>query len=501
MDERAPGAPRARLPYEPGSGKGLALVAFLAPACLWLEVRAGGRIFASELILIGLLPFLLPARGRMLAAPLPRTFLTLAALWFAAQVLTDLVRETEFRDYARGWARIAFTMLNFCALYLLLHGSRRRLVLFALGLVAGGFLTFRLNPLELADHFPWKFGLGFSTTLLVVLVVQWRPIRRVPFLPALPLLLIGAYSMTVGSRSLAGITLLAAFYVLGQQVLGRRRDLPASRSPGRALALLGAGVVLAGVVLESYDLALERGYVTEDRAAVYRRQAEGEFGALLGGRSEIFASARAVMDSPIIGHGSWARDPDYAARVLDARLLGYDLHVTNRLESDLIPTHSHLMGAWVEAGVMGALCWLWVMWLVFRVLSGLYLVREPLGPLIAFIGFLMLWDIVFSPFGAERRIATAFYIVLMMFARDVLDARVPRDGPGGARLPPRRPPVRERAQARGERPGRAAFVRRRGMEQPPAITAPARPGTSPAAAIAGLPAPRASGRSGTRRTS
>ena len=49
----------------------LALVAFLVPAMMWMEVQVLGRFFVSELVLLGLLPFLYLARGRMLAAPLP----------------------------------------------------------------------------------------------------------------------------------------------------------------------------------------------------------------------------------------------------------------------------------------------------------------------------------------------------------------------------------------------------------------------------------------------
>ena len=145
------------------------------------------------------------------------------------------------------------------------------------------------------------------------------------------------------------------------------------------------------------------------------------------------------MDRPILGHGSWAKNPGYAARILDARIHGYDIHYTSHVQSDLIPTHSHLMGAWVEAGVLGALLWLWAIFLVLRVLANLYITREPLGPLLAFIGFLMLWDILFSPFGAERRLTVPFNLVLMMFAWDVLRSRRTRVAPAPARRPAQRP--------------------------------------------------------------
>lgn len=430
-------APPPGLRRAGGSGKGLALAAFITPTLVWMEFSAVGRIFVPELILIGLLPFLLMTRGRMLADPLPRTFLMLAALWLASQVLTDLVRETEFRDFSRGWARIAFTTANFCSLYMLLHGSRRRLVLFALGLAVGGYLSFRLNPSVYAEDYPWKFGIGPPTALLAALASLWPPIRRVPFLPALPLLAVSAYSTAVGFRSLAGVALLASLYVLVQQIAGRRHRGPAALSPGRTLLFFAAGVALTTAVLKVYEQAAARGYVSERARWTYEQQDSGSFGVLLGGRSAIYVSARAVMDSPFLGHGSWARDAGYVARVLELRLLGYDLHPLNMSQSDLIPTHSHLMGGWVEAGVLGAVFWLWVLLLVFRVLSDLYPTAEPLGPLIAFIGFMTLWDVVFSPFGAERRLTLPFNVVLMMFAWDVLRARLPREGADGSGLLPR----------------------------------------------------------------
>lgn len=404
----------------------LALVAFVVPAALWMEVQALGRIFVSELLLLGLLPFLWLARGRMLAAPLPRTFLALGALWLASQMLTDVVRETEFRDYARGWARIAFFMAHFCVLYMLLYGSRRRLVLFGLGVAAGGYLTFWLNPPEFADTHPWKFGIGFATTLLAVLFTQWRAFPANSLLRILPLLAAGAVSLMLGYRSLAGIVLLSVAYLAVRWMVGRRRA-NAGPSPVRALLFLAACTAAGAGALHLYGLAAASGYLDERSTLTYERQRPGEFGLLLGGRAEILASGRAVMDSPILGHGSWARNPDYAAYLLDARLMGYDLHFTVRLEDDLIPTHSHLMSAWVDAGILGALFWAWVALLCLRVLSRAYLIRDSMVALIAFIGFVMLWDIAFSPFGAERRLLTAFYVVLTMFAWDLLRGRLPSE--------------------------------------------------------------------------
>ena len=70
--------------------------------------------------------------------------------------------------------------------------------------------------------------------------------------------------------------------------------------------------------------------------------------------------------------------------------------------------------------------------LFVRVLAHQYLVRDTLGPLVAFVGFLTLWDIFFSPFGAEHRYLVSFKIVLMMYAWDALRARIYGRASGGA---------------------------------------------------------------------
>ena len=155
----------------------LGAVALVAPLLMWLEIRLVGRLFVTELILLAALPFLLLLRGRLLAAPLPRMFLLLAAMWLLSQIVTDFYRDTPFIDYSRGWSKITFTTTNFMAIYLLIYGSRQRIVLFTIGVVFGGYLSYLINPSEFALSQPWKFGVGNATialaTVLVICCRDW----------------------------------------------------------------------------------------------------------------------------------------------------------------------------------------------------------------------------------------------------------------------------------------------------------------------------------------
>ena len=253
-----------------------------------------GRIFVPELILIGLLPFLLMTRGRLLADPLPRTFLMLAALWLASQVLTDLIRETDFRDYSRGQVKIVFTAANFCALYMLLYGSRRRLVLFALG---AGDRRIPVVPSESFDV------LGGSS-----LEVRRRPARRPargpdPTVASDPASPVSAGPAAPGRERLqhgGGIPLHGGHRPPGLALRARAADrgppAPGRRWPSRLAGRCCSSPpspALTPAVLTLYEQAVARGYMSERALQTYERQASGSFGVLLGGRSEIYTAARA----------------------------------------------------------------------------------------------------------------------------------------------------------------------------------------------------------------
>ena len=94
--------------------------------------------------------------------------------------------------------------------------------------------------------------------------------------------------------------------------------------------------------------------------------------------------------------------------------LGYknDAHVTE----DLIPSHSFFFGAWVESGIMGAIFWAWIFMLAFHTLwraQGC----EPLFPIMVMITVLLLWNILFSPYGADQRFVTTYYMSAMLLFR------------------------------------------------------------------------------------
>jgi hypothetical protein len=399
--------------------------AFLIPMLMFMEVQLVGRLFLIEILLLCMLPFLLMTRGQLLFANLPKKLILLGLGWLLSQIVTDFIRATPFEDWSRGWSKIVFFLLNFLALYLYLNGKEKRIFMFAVGIVAGQILAYFLNPNIYAEGLPWKFGYGTAITLFVVLASQIKAFEGRKLLSSTIILGVGALNIYMGFRSLGLICLLVALFVAVKQS-NRLPFKKMKRSKVAMLILLGCFTIYGIAALYGYSANKE--WLGDEAREKYLIQSSGDLGILVGGRTEILASSQAIIDSPIIGHGSWAKNQGYADLLMYA--LGQQgYNISGETQSDLIPTHSYIIGAWVEAGIFGAIFWLWALVLTARALHATYYANSAMAPLIAFVAFNLLWNIPFSPFGAEARLYTAYYLVLMIFALTVPTSSVVKKVP------------------------------------------------------------------------
>lgn len=380
-------------------------------------INAGGRLIGSEVVLLTVLPFLLVRHGRKLLSTEPKQFLLLAGLWFCGAVLTDMIRETPFDDLSRGWSKIAFLVVNFVSIYLLVDLKPRRILILLSAIFIGGVVRLRFFPSSEAgaeafgaDIFgnAWRFGYGQAFTFFSFLIGVWlgsvshRSSGRILQLSA------AAIDLVLQARNLFGI---AALSVLTSMLLSRKAATP-TRSNLQVLMSI-AGLLLAGwMILVAYEYAAMDGLLGKEAQEKYLKQSSGSFGLILGGRAESIASTQAILDSPIIGHGSWARDTYYV--MLKVQLLeeaGYKQE-GNPFQTDLIPTHSMLLGAWVEAGVLGAVFWFWCLILGLRAVLTTLTHNSFFLPVTLLILLFLLWDIAFSPLGLDRRFVEPAYLCL-----------------------------------------------------------------------------------------
>lgn len=402
------------------------VLVFLIPCIEFTQLKAVGVIGGSELVLIGVFVFFVLAGKVRIEASQGKLFLVLCSLWLASQCITDIVRHSAFADYARGWSNIGMTLINFSVLCTLLYGRRRRLVLYGWGLVVGGLLRYFISPDQFALDYPWKFGLSDPLTLAVVLFASNK--RSRDRWPAVLVSIIGLINIYLGARYQGGVCLAAALYMLIALFLIEKKAGGAQFTAG-SIFLISVALILSLVgVFWAYKYAASTGLLGEEARLKYESQSSGQWGVLLGGRTEMLGSIPAIYDSPILGHGSWAKDPGYLIAEREAlALMGYedaDRVPVDVLEEGLIPSHSYFFGAWVYAGALGAVFFGWVFWFAARTLMKVDAPTGFLFPLVSYVAFSLIWNILFSPYGAEVRIIFPYYVLILMTFNGVRTVKV-----------------------------------------------------------------------------
>lgn len=392
--------------------KSLDALCLLLPFGLALQFNVVGEIQGAEIAAIALLPFLLDLRRRRQMYRLPWLALVLLGLWLFAQIETDLIRGAALRDYARGWANIGFTMVNLVVIWTLIDGRRHRLVLFAMGIVVGLLAGSLLHPDPFAAADPWKFAYATPMMLALGTALTQGKFGGREHLHVAAFAGAAVLNLILGFRGMAGVCLLVTAYLLVQRVVASREEINSRGGPLRATTLLALGLVLTFGGLAVYRSAASSGSLGVEAEKKLNAQSRIGKGTVVDARPQVYVAMLAIRDSPIIGHGSWAKDPKYERLLPGAFGQG-----SNSSEPGLIPAHSHLFGAWVNAGVLGAVIWLYVLALIGRALGGLLRRRDILAPLIAFTGLSLGYDILLSPFGAERRFIIPFVIVLLLVTR------------------------------------------------------------------------------------
>jgi hypothetical protein len=410
-------------------------IAFLLPFTLLFELEIIGTLYLHDLVSPVLLIVLLGTRGQAASLRPLRTFLLLLLLWFAGAILTDIYRDTAFADYARGWSRIVLFGINTVMLWLLSSGQLRILAAYTFSAGVALIAKVYLMPTEyvqLAED-PWKFGVGGGLLFIIGALSVSRRLQDWTggYLPAVLIALVSVLSLIQNSRSLFAIGALAAVYVAFGTWASKHPRVARIWSPALFIALILASVAAVQLLVGVYSFAAEAGYLGEAARQKFLMQTSGDVSLLVGGRPEFLASTQAIADSPILGHGSWAQDPYYVyiyySRLLELGLtIQPSFHDFGAEAGLLIPSHSHLFGAWVEAGLLGAIVWFWILLLSLQALYSVVKVRVLPNALVTITALMVLWDVLFSPFAGEARVIRAVQVCILIAAVRALAPQMQR---------------------------------------------------------------------------
>ncbi len=398
--------------------------AFFTDAGLFVLGAAGassanivGALPGCEVLLFPVLPVLLLARGKRAFDRRYLWFYILTGAWLLGTLISDAYNGIGAFNRAKGIARVVFFALDFMALAILINNKTRRIVIFALSFATVmflGSLQFRGDFLE-----EWKFGVAQGIAVLALLGSSHFYSRRKYWICFLISMVLAGLNLRYGFRSQLMVQLVAAVLVLPlfDDARTGRNGSRAGQNRWKVVVLL----VLAGGAAYAANAAIkygsEIGLFDESTSAKFEGQASGDYGVLVGGRPETLVAIQAIRDSPILGHGSFPYGEKYVQLKQDIQYEhGYtDSDEPIEEEYPVIPTHSHLTMAWVEGGILGGICWIYIFALTVRSIFHLSSLRPNLAPLYCYFLVGFLWDILYSPFGSVNRIWGAYFILLSYF--------------------------------------------------------------------------------------
>jgi hypothetical protein len=267
---------------------------------------------------------------------------------------------------------------------------------------------------------PWKFGLAPGLTMLAAVFGATGLSRRIFGVAGefAPVAFLGIVNLAFNFRSMFACAIAATAFGLLRRAVASRRELRARITPISFGLLLCVGGVFALGLAGVYSSAAENGWLGLDAKDKYERQTSSDLNLVQSGRVESLVSTQAIADAPILGHGSWARDMRYASLLAAILESNGAQSPGDPYSSDLIPTHSHLLGAWVEAGVMGGAFWVMVLTLALIALYYTLKIAELPGTFVAFVLIGLIWDVAFSPFGAEQRFLKAAQLCVVLSVLD-----------------------------------------------------------------------------------
>jgi O-antigen ligase len=363
-------------------------------------IQALGLLFLGEIVLslFGILILLnrfFPSPNRstvqMLSSPILQQSLIALSITFFGYFISDWHAHSSTADCLRGWARLVFLILDIVALCCVSIQNRWNLWWFSIGLGVGGVI----RSIIIGDIFNpenWK-GL-FSPAISLLLLICTSPIPNQYILAGL-IGLFGLVNVLLDARILAlqCLVVSAITWVKIKNV---------TRIPIKKI-LISLGIAFL-LLLTVYSH-------TEGQ---YASRRDGSNVTRLAGYQ---VAVKAILESPVLGYGSWAKNKEYANEYIDLIKLSYPAPLRLKLyqETAYIPAHSQIVQAWIEGGIFGIAFFLWY---GYRLIWGfMFLVNQPFYnrffPLFLFNVVTAFWHFLASPFASGHRITMAISIATL----------------------------------------------------------------------------------------
>jgi hypothetical protein len=269
-------------------------------------------------------------------------------------------------------------------------------------ILIGQFFAALIQPYNYGLSNGWKYQYGLVVCILVVFASEsFFKKRFLIYLSVLPLVYI---SLQRESRSLAGFLVLAIILSI---ILNIERPYKLRIRTYFALVMSIIGIFAMYIFLAQQE-------ILGDQELARSNKLLGSPLKLFSGRPEIFYTFPAFLKRPFLGYGADLTIEqsflDYINNWITSRgIASYaDIYSTSE-----IPVHSYLFTSLLTGGILAGLFWIFVVSIAFKEITNLSISKIKYRTTSNFIAISLIWNCLFSPWGAASRIIAAISLVYL----------------------------------------------------------------------------------------
>lgn len=334
----------------------------------------------------------------------------LFSLYLLVLILTDAWHGTALPTSINECGNIALLLIELCVGYLLFTQHPLRFMYYFLGRSISAISALYLFPREytgMGDRRIQVDELGVVFAAISVFSGIYFYLYYKGFRKTAVAIGLGAATLALGggSRALFLIFLFSIVFSL----FAPKDSLDAYKEKVKGVSARFIVVLIFLVAMlftgkQVYEYAAEGGYLGEEWQKKYLLQKESDLGLAGSSRMGFFIGTYAFFEEYwLIGSGSRAEDEtDIFIRFASFANI-YDSDLLRRLSqsSSLTVIHSCIMTSGVQAGFLGILVWIYLLYLCFKFLKNGWLLYPKLVAMSSFVIISFVWTVFFSPLGGR----------------------------------------------------------------------------------------------------
>ncbi|WP_343704419.1 hypothetical protein [Chitinophaga sp.] len=374
-----------------------------------IKVNLIGQLWLNEVLVLAAAPFTFKP-GDLKTYPYLKKILAALVMLLVFQVITDLlVVHSTPQDYLRGWAGTIIAMVSFVVLFKMLNETDAILLFLFMTMIKNIIYTDDIVDSEMS-FFKFKIVPIITSALYLVLYYLYKKGE----MKLVMTMLIGCSVLCIAfdSRSTGVIFFLGAtiIYFMNNKVQISRQKII-------VFAVLAA--IIFQVCYIFYVKSVLNNEIGGEHAHTQISRLSNPYNPLellMTGRAETFAAGAAIADKPLFGHGSWAKDESLKYYMILLMYHDEELNIQAARETNhLVPSHSVLMGAWVNWGLGGFIAVTYLFLVLMKM--GFYIIRNgqelALYPVLVLMTLGLIWTFLFSPFQQLRLLIPGISAIIL----------------------------------------------------------------------------------------